>query len=403
MEKISTKKPARPEKPTDDFPLFPHASGQWAKKIRGKMCYFGVWADPDAALKEYERQRRYLERGQAAPDSYTIAELVYDFLDFKESRVKTGELSMRSFKDYTRICRTIVNFFGEDQVVSELLPADFGRLRNKLAETLNFQTLGNEVSRIRIVFRFGSEEKKYEKLSYGQQFARPSRKVLRSERQQKQRKHGKRMLQGGEMRLLLTALEGKPVAVSGKDDPVTLTANPILRAMVLLACNAGLGQSDLAGIPLSAIDLETGWMDYERPKTAVERKAPLWSETLQAVREAIELRPKAKHESDSDKLFLTKYGTPWIKVTAKSNDDAIAKEFSKVLKALNLKRPGLNFYSLRHLFQTVGAESKDPQAVSSIMGHVDDSMGGLYSEGISDERLKAVVDVVHRWLFPPAE
>ncbi len=46
----SITKPAwvKPPKPRPDFPLFPHATRWWAKKVRGRLQYYGkVTDDPD--------------------------------------------------------------------------------------------------------------------------------------------------------------------------------------------------------------------------------------------------------------------------------------------------------------------------------------------------------------------
>ena len=75
----TTTKGSKPAKPRPDFPLFPHATGRWAKKIRGKLHYFGKWADPDAALQRYVEERDDLYAGRKPRrkgDGLTIKDLV---------------------------------------------------------------------------------------------------------------------------------------------------------------------------------------------------------------------------------------------------------------------------------------------------------------------------------------
>ena len=106
---------------------------------------------------------------------------------------------------------------------------------------------------------------------------------------------------------------------------------------------------------------------------------------METVQDAIEKRPSPKEGDDSGLVFLTKYGQRWVRTGEKGNPvDAVSNEFSKLLTRLDLKQPGIHFYALRHTFETIGGESKDQVAVNAIMGHVDNSMSGVYRERISE-------------------
>src|SRR5215471_17203198 len=88
----------KPAKPYPDFPLFPHAAGVWAKKIRGKLYYFGAWEDPNAALKKYLEQKDDLHAGRKPrpdPDALTVKALANAFLNHKQALLDVGELSPR--------------------------------------------------------------------------------------------------------------------------------------------------------------------------------------------------------------------------------------------------------------------------------------------------------------------
>src|SRR5207302_3824413 len=90
----------KPNKPYDGFPLFPHAAGVWAKKIRGKLHYFGPWSDPDAALAKYLAEKDALHAGKKPREStegITVKDVANRFLNAKQARLDSGELSPRTW------------------------------------------------------------------------------------------------------------------------------------------------------------------------------------------------------------------------------------------------------------------------------------------------------------------
>jgi hypothetical protein len=98
---------SKPAKPYPDFPLFPHATRRWAKKIRGKMHYFGPWDDADGALKKYQEQRDDLHAGRTPrvqADGFTVRDLLNHFLTSKRHLLDTREITNRTFLDYHGTC-----------------------------------------------------------------------------------------------------------------------------------------------------------------------------------------------------------------------------------------------------------------------------------------------------------
>jgi integrase len=379
-------KPAKPAKPYAEFPLTAHPAGYWCKKIRGKLHYFGPWADPDGALAKYLEQKDALHAGRKPrPDAeaVTVKELVNAFLNAKAARRDGGELSPRTWALYKEATDAVVATFGKGRLVTDLGPDDFARLRNKLAKRLGPHGLGSRIQSVRCLFKYAFDARLIDRpLHYGPDFKGPSKKTLRLHRA----KQGPKLFTAGEIRRLLDA------------------AGVQLKAMLLLAINAGFGNADCGQLPLSAVDLDAGMIDFPRPKTGIPRRCPLWPETVQALKDALAARPQPKDPADAGLLFITKYGAAWHRDTGALGNRPISLETSKLLKKLGINsRKGVGFYTLRHTFRTVADEAKDQPAADYIMGHEIPHMSSVYRETISDARLRAVADHVRAWLFPPPQ
>ena len=369
----------RPSKPHRDFPLTPHPAGQWCKKIRGRLHYFGRWTnDPkgQAALELWLEQKDDLLTGRTPRTirgELTVGELCNHFLTHCDDTVETGEMVARTRKDDERITDMIVKVLGRTTAVVALHPDDFSRLKAGMSKGAGPVTLANRITRARVVFRFARRNLPIDQeVQFGMSFDRPSAKVLRRHRAG----NGKRMFESAECRRILKAAH-----------------TPEIKAMILLGLNAGLGNTDVARLEKRHLDLVAGWLDFPRPKTGIERQAKLWPETVKEIKVVLGRRSQSR-----EKVFVTKAGNSWDK-----DEAAVSKEFRDVLNLTGLYQPGRNFYALRHTFRTVAGGGRDQVAVNRVMGHVDSSMAAVYRERIDDERLEVVAQHVHGWLWPTKE
>ena len=180
------RKTDKPKKPYKGFPLFPHATRRWAKKIRGQHHYFAPWDDPDGALRRYLDQQDDLLAGRkprGGGRGLTICDLGNRFLTSKQHLLDTDEITPRTFYDYKSALDRVVAVFGKSRIVDDLAADDFEHMRKDIVKTRGPVALGNEIQRVRMIFKFELDQGLIERpVRYGQSFRKPSRKTLRKAR-----------------------------------------------------------------------------------------------------------------------------------------------------------------------------------------------------------------------------
>jgi integrase len=373
-------------KPRKDFPLTAHPSGRWCKKVRGKLHYFGPLSDADAALNKWLAEKDYLLAGRKPPRRDepavpTLEDLVNRFLATKQTLLNSGDLSPWTMQSYDAACKRLLEAIGWNTPLTDIKPEHFEALRAKWAKTWGPVRIAAEVNRSRVILNYAYKNGMVDRpIRFGEGFRRPSKKTIRLSRHEQ----GPKMFEAAEL--------CKMIAESSQP----------IKAMLLLAINGGLGNNDIAQMPIKALDLKTAWLRYPRPKTGIMRHVPLWPETVAAITDWLTMRPEPHSDAERDLVFLTRTGKNW---QPNPRNREITAECRKLLGRLGING-NRNFYALRHTFETIAGESRDQIAVDAIMGHDDGSMRNAYRERISDERLKAVTEHLRRWLFSyvgPAE
>jgi hypothetical protein len=190
----------KPSKPYAAFPLFQHASGRWAKKIRSKHHFFGRWgvsekgvlrqvddvaASAAEALERPNREWPYLSQGRTPPtpgsgSGCEVKTLCNAFLTVQKRKLESNDIAERTFGEDKNTTDRIVAEFGKDRLVEDLVVDDFERLRALIAQRWGPVRLGNAVQRVRSMCKYGFEAGLLTvPVRFGPQFKRPSKSVLR--------------------------------------------------------------------------------------------------------------------------------------------------------------------------------------------------------------------------------
>jgi hypothetical protein len=145
---------------SDKFPLTLHSTGQFCKKIKGKIYYFGK--DRRKALESYFEQAAYLHSGKSISSTnktkISIKDLANQYLDHLQSRVSAGEIRQRQLYDQTRLLRHFVKSVGPKYLICDVATIDIQNYKKKLIkENKSANTINNYISAVKAMFHWASE------------------------------------------------------------------------------------------------------------------------------------------------------------------------------------------------------------------------------------------------------
>jgi hypothetical protein len=199
---------------------------------------------------------------------------------------------------------------GKARLVSDLDPQDFAGLRRKLAKKWGPHRLAVTIQHIRSIFKHAFDDGLISvPVRFGPGFKRPTKKTFRLHRAEQ----GLKLFSAEEIRRVIDA-SGVP-----------------MKAMILLGINCGFGNSDCGNLPLTALDLAGGWLDYPRPKTGISRRLSLVAGNRGRAKDVLAKRSEPKRAENAGLVFVTKYGGRWAKDTP---DSPGTKETRKLLDRL---------------------------------------------------------------------
>jgi integrase len=348
---------------SDKFPLTLHPTGQYCKKVKGKMYYFG--SDKKQALEKYLDQATYLhgcqnnlQQQKPISDNMTLKQLCDMYLKYQYSKLQANDLTASHHNEQIGSINKLMAFLGQDININNISTLDLQNYKRRIQKSqVSVCRLNLHISIMKALFHWA---RKNDVLANIPNIDAVSRgKIVHQE---------KFTFDPEQINKLLSVADVK------------------MRAMIWLGLNCGFGCTDCAEIKWIDLDLVNARVKLPRRKTGISRDLPLWPETVKS----LEKIPR------TDKLiFYTTRGNPYIQTLFKSDGNGnrkyttlntITTNFSRLIKKSGLDVPkGTGFYTLRRTAATIAARSGDPFAVQRLLGHADLQMATRYVQNVSEQ------------------
>jgi integrase len=347
---------------SDKFPLTLHSTGQYCKKIKGKMYYFG--SDKTVALQRYLDQATYLhgcqnnlQQQKQTGDNMTLKQLCDMYLNYQYSKLQANDLTPRHHNDQIDSLNKLMAFLGQNRRIKSISTLDLQNYKRKLQRHYgSVCRLNLHISIMKAMFHWARKNDVLNKnipnidaISRG--------KIIHKE---------KDTFSSEQINRLLSCADVK------------------MRAMIWLGLNCGFGCTDCAELKWADLDIVNARVTLPRKKTGISRDLPLWPETIESL---------GKLPRTGKLVFYTSRGNPYIQTLLKTDGNGNGKYtilniitplFTRLIKRAGLNVPkGTGFYTLRRTAATIAARSGDPFAVQRLLGHADLQMATRYVQDVT--------------------
>ena len=346
---------------SDKFPLTFHPTGQYCKKIKRKMYYFG--SDRKEALQRYLDQATYLHGHQEhlqkpTEDHMTLKQLCEMYLKYQYSKLQANDLTANHHNEQIGSLNKLMAFLGQNIDINNISTLDLQNYKRRIQKShVSVCRLNLHISIMKALFHWARKNDILANIPNIDAISRG--KIIHQERFTFNSEHITRLLSVADVKM---------------------------RAMVWLGLNCGFGCTDCSELKWSDLDIVSARVKLARKKTGISRDLPLWPETVESLKRV----PKI-----GKLVFYTSRGNPYIQTLFKMDDNGdgkyatlntITTNFSRLLKKLGFDVPkGTGFYTLRRTAATIAARSGDPFAVQRLLGHADLQMATRYVQDVSEQ------------------